>query len=665
MPFWWGRRNRWWRGRYRAYRRRRPYKTRRRRRRVYKRRRPRRTYKTRRRRRNKVRRKRKTIPVRQWQPDSITNCKIKGLGLLCLGAEGTQMYCFTDQKYNYVPPKLPSGGGFGVECYTLKYLYEEYTFHNNYWTKSNVLKDLCRFLRCKLTFFRHPDTDFIISYSRQPPFEFNKYTYPATHPHQQLLSKHKKVILSLASKPNGKYTKKIIIKPPKQMLTKWFFTKPFCKQGLFLLRGAASNFRYSFLTATNQNLLVSLLSLNPGFYKQLNWDIAYAQGHAYVPYPNINTQLQYVVKVKGQADQTKKIASDITTNNAIAISYDNGWFKSEFLQAKEIKASGTIHATTPMIAGRYNPFKDTGENNKIYITSTLTETWDPPTKDKMLLIEGMPLWLGLYGYYNFVIKSKTKEFLTQNVIILESPAIYCYPEVGSCKRYLPIDYEYTIGKKPWDQYISTADKAHWTPNMTWQTKTINAIVESGPFMPKYSEERKSTWELKYDYTFFFKWGGPFGPDTEVRDPTELPTYDVPDTINKRIQITNPEKQATETLIHPWDIRRGIIKEQALKRMCQHLETDTEFELPTEEPEKKKKRLGAALQDPYQETKEMQTCLLSLCEESTCQDQENQTLQDLIKQQQHQQQLLRYNILKLITDLKEKQKMLQLQTGMLE
>lgn len=90
----------------------------------------------------------------------------------------------------------------------------------------------------------------------------------------------------------------MIIKPPKQMLTKWFFTKPFCKQGLFLLRGAAANFRYSFLTATNQNLLVSLLSLNPGFYKNLNWDVAYPSGHAYVPYTNIDKGLQYTVKLK-------------------------------------------------------------------------------------------------------------------------------------------------------------------------------------------------------------------------------------------------------------------------------------------------------------------------------------------------------------------------------
>ncbi len=46
----------------------------------------------------------------QWQPDSIRKCKIKGVGILILGAEGTQMDCFTVTKTDYVPPKIPWEG---------------------------------------------------------------------------------------------------------------------------------------------------------------------------------------------------------------------------------------------------------------------------------------------------------------------------------------------------------------------------------------------------------------------------------------------------------------------------------------------------------------------------------------------------------------------------
>ncbi len=130
------------------------------------------------------------------------------------------MFCYTTDKKKYVPPKVPYGGGLGVEVYTLRYLYEEHKLLNNFWTASNILKDLCRYLWCKITVFRHVETDFVVSFDTQPPFHINKYTYPATHPHQQLLNKRKKIILSLASKPTGRYYKKFYIKPTKQMISK-------------------------------------------------------------------------------------------------------------------------------------------------------------------------------------------------------------------------------------------------------------------------------------------------------------------------------------------------------------------------------------------------------------------------------------------------------------
>ncbi len=53
------------------------------------------------------------------------------MGILVLGAEGTQIDNFTITKYDYVPPKVPWGGGSGLENITLEYLFEEYQFKNN------------------------------------------------------------------------------------------------------------------------------------------------------------------------------------------------------------------------------------------------------------------------------------------------------------------------------------------------------------------------------------------------------------------------------------------------------------------------------------------------------------------------------------------------------
>lgn len=572
------------------------------------------------------------------------------------------MYCYTTEKNKYVPPKYPQGGGFGVELYSLKYLYEQYCMHNNIWTTTNDFKDLCRYMGCKIIFFRHPETDFIVSWNNTIGEGITKYTYPAVHPHQQLLNKRHKIILSLASKPNGRYYKKVFIKPPKQMITKWFFTKNFAPYTLFTLRGAALNLRYSYLSNKNQNTLVNIYSINPDFYMHTDWDQAKTGEHFYIPYTGIPTRnFRYVIKTRTGAETEKTLNIDKNT----ALSIDKGWFNSELLKAINIPVQGTHAATTPLLLGRYNPTIDDGTGNQIYLISTVADSWQPPSKDLNLYLNGLPLWLGIYGFISFINTIKPDSaFLKTHLLVIHSDSIHCWPQIGGCKKYAPIDYDYIQGKKSWDQEILTSEKSHWAPNVTWQLKTLNAIAESGPFMPKYSEETNSTWELKYKYIFYFKWGGPQHHEPDVKDPTQLPTFDVPDNLQQRIQIRNPEKQAPETLIHPWNIRRGFITQTAIKRMCDNLSTDTEFECITE-PKKKKARQGAAYQDPQKEVQELQSCLQTLCEENTFQNVQDQNVLELIQQQQQQQQQLKHSILKLLIEMKTKQRMLQLQTGLLD
>nr|UHM27250.1 MAG: ORF1 [Torque teno midi virus] len=664
MPFWWRRRNKnWWGYRYKTNKYRRKRWPRRRRRTLYRRRRSTRTNRRRRRRHRKVKRKRKTLNVKQWQPESIRKCKIVGIEPQLIGAEGSQIDCFTVTKTDYVPPKLPWGGGFSVQNYNLKYLYSEYQYHNNVWTSSNSQKDLCRYTGGYIKLFRHDTQDFVFSYDLQPPHELTKYTFPSCHPHQMLLQKRHKILLSKQTNPKGKLYKKIKFKPPKQMINKWFFAKNFSPTSLIVFKAAVCNFRQANLSGKNQNMLVNCLSLNLSFYKNPWWAQTPTSG-GYKPYNNIQSQLDYVIKQGGQEVQ-KKMDSAATTDYSISISYDKGWFGPSFLSAIKIGTISSPTATHQILTVRYNPNIDNGNNNQIYCTSTLASSWAPPTRDKQLLIEGMPLWLGLYGYYSFVRSVKTEDFLKAHVICIRSPALYCYPEIGSCDTYVFIDSEFIVGKRPYDQLITKQQKALWYPDMHWQKKTMNTLVESGPFIPKLSDETYSNWELNSRYCFYFKWGGPYTDEPDIANPEMLPTYDVPDTVQKTIQIVNPEKQSPETIIHPWDYRRGLIKEKALKRMCSNISTDTEFQPVTETTPKKKPRLRATLPNPEEETQEIQKCLHSLCEESTYQEEEETNLKQLIQHQQYQQQKLKYNMLKLIIDIKEKQRIIQQQTGLLD
>nr|UHK03740.1 MAG: ORF1 [Torque teno midi virus] len=656
MPFWWQRRKRWYyRGRRRPwYKRRTKY---RKKRRNY-RRRFRGPTRRRRRRRRKVRRKRQTLPVRQWQPDKITKCKIKGVTVLVLGADGTQFKCYTNEEKLWTKARTPGGGGFGVERYTLQYLYEENRFSNNIWTKSNMLTDLMRYLGCRFTLYRHKHTDFIVNYSRNLPMSIDKFTYMNCHPQSMLLARHKKIIPSRDTRPQGKNFVRIRIKPTKVMTNKWFFQEQACKTGLCLIKAAACNLTFAHIGSTAQNQIVSLFSLNTSLYANAAWGQAVT---SWKPYSQFPSQITYTT-----AAQKDPVTWNTPTNYAEQISYSNGFFNSKWLQATNI--TKPTQTALPLLGFRYNAQIDDGKGNAVWFKSVLTQDYSKPKADLDLIIEGYPLWQVMYGFADFVKSTKPDpNFLASYIVVFESK--YILPYAGHATHYywVPIDSSFIKGQGPYNSPIFIEEKAKWFPTYKNQQESINAIVKAGPFIPRYGYDRQSTWELHGFYQFYFKWGGTFQDEEQIADPTAQGTYIVPTNIRNTIQIHNPEKQKAAALLHCWDYRRGMLTKSAIKRMCEDAETDTDFQTDADShaPRKKKKKTTKELPYPPKEKQTLQKCLLSLFEENTSKEaQEEQTMEDLIKQQQQQQRDLRYNILKIISDIKQQQQQLQLHTGLI-
>ena len=667
MPFWWRRRRRPWFGRWRQRRYTRRQRTRRKRwpRRRWKR---RRTTRRRKRRRGKVRKKKAKLFLQQWQPDSIANCKIKGYGELVLGAEGTQYLCYTNQKNEWTPPLMAGGGGFGVERFTLSYLYDQHIARNNIWTKSNKNKDLCRYLKCTFYFYRHEYIDFVVQYKRQPPFNIDQTTYPSFHPLLILLGKHHKYIPSLKTKPRGKNTVKITIRPPKQMINKWFFTEQFCQYDLLQIAGAACSFRYPRISSTAENRIITIYYLNPDFFQVSDWGQV-RNNSPYEPYTGIAHNNLYIGPnaPTGYKPNFWENHPDLPTNYYKSVSYNDGWFSKKILTAVQVKRNEQSQHEIPVRVARYNPVIDNGKGNQIWLTSITGSQYHKPS-DPVLLFENTPLWLAFYGWWNYIQKLKDKSLFTLSMFVIKSPYIIPPPDTAT-RQYFPfIDQEFIQGKNPNNSPLTYLDTKAWYANAWHQVKTINSIVECGAYIPKLSEERDSSWELPYKYIFSFKWGGPQVFDPEVGNPKDKDKYPVPDTLFQTIPISNPLKQTTASLIHEWDYRRGFITNKALKRMSENILTDTDFQTDAESPQKKRQRVTAELHNPEEKTKEIKDCLLSLCESSTSQEEETtQTpnLIELIHKQHLKQQKLKLNILKLLKDIKSKQRMLQLQSGLME
>nr|UHK05734.1 MAG: ORF1 [Torque teno midi virus] len=670
MPFWWRRRNRPWYGR--RYKRRYPYRNRRyKKRRFQRRRKYRRPPRRRRRRRKKVRRKKQTLLVRQWQPDSILNCKIKGYQSLIWGCQGTQGMCYTVDMYDYVRARYPGGGGFCAQLFSLQYLYDQYRLRNNIWTASNEYKDLCRYIKVYITFYRHPKLDFVITYNRQPPFEIDKFTYMNYHPYM-LLQQRKKIILkSKSTNPKGKLTKRVLIKPPKQMLNKWFFQQQFTNYDLLLLTASVCSLQYPRIACCNENRMITLYCINTRFYQDSTWAHTLSGTDYYKPYPLI-PKLIFKSKIDNNFDIRKYIETaeqHETTSGCYyrSINKDKGWFSPRILQATEITNGTVPYKPLPLILARYNPEVDDGKNNRVFLTSVYSGHFSTPTLSEDFIIEGKPLWLAFWGFYSFIKHKKTTGVFPLHMFAVQSPYIHTSQTETPNITYAFIDKPFLDGKYPYDTPITNTEKTLWYPTTDWQLQTINAICSAGPYVPKLDNQTEGTWELPIHYSFHFKWGGPQITEKPVDDPSKKNKYDVPDSIKQAIQVYDPSKNIAATMFHDWDYRRGCITSTAIKRMQQNLPTDSSLQSDSDqEPQAKKRRLQPTMHDPEEKAKEIHQCLLSLCEENTCQETQEETdLLKLIKQQQQQQRNLKHNLLRLIKDLKIRQKSLQLQTGILE
>lgn len=566
-------------------------------------------------------------------------------------------------------PKAPAGGGFSSELYTLNFLYQEWQYRNNIWTHSNDYMDLCRYTGCKFTFFSDPKTDFIIVYDIVPPFSLEKHTYMNYHPQQLLLRKHKKILLSKRNNPKGKHKLTLKIRPPKQMSTKWFFQHFFSDAGLVNITCAAASFDYPELSCCNENQIISIYYLDPTFFYSSDW--AATKTGPYMPITTAHGTYTFKYNINNK-EETFKIPTTGSTSSGYtyndSISYDKGWFNKGVLNAFEVTKDNVKQANLPCGVARYNVALDHGKGNKIWLAPITNGHYNVP-RDEDLIVENIPLWLAFYGYTSYLWQKKhDASYFKAYMIVLQSQAIKTLQTVTPPTYYPIIDRNFQLGKAPGQTYLDNNMKTRWYPTLNSQLETINNFVLTGPYIPKYGDDKDSTWQLKSRYSFYFKWGGPQQHDQTVADPAKQPQWNVPDHLQQGVQVSDPTKQKWETIFHPWDYRRGKLTEKALKRMYDNLSTDESLLSDADyQSPKKKARKPPVLKVPEQENKEIQSCLHSLFEKSTSQEsqvQEEKNILQLIQQQKHQQQQLKLNLFTLIKDLKEQQKALLYHTGML-
>nr|UGV38004.1 MAG: ORF1 [TTV-like mini virus] len=661
-----------YRRRYQTRRRRRwrflPWRTRQTFRRKYKTRKHRRRFrKVKRRRFNK---KKLKLIVQQFQPKSIRKCKIVGTKCLFQGSTKRCNFNYLQYVYSKVPEKHPGGGGWGLMVFSLDSLYEDWLHLQNIWTNSNAGLPLVRYLGTSFKFYQSEDTDYIVYYDRCWPMVDTPHTHADCSPQSMFLKKRKIPVPSRKTQRNKKPYKKVFIKPPTQMQTKWYFQKDICTTPLLMLAATAVSFTYPFCSPKADSNNISIKCISPFLFQNPNFQ-SYPTTSGYSPkrgtsdthsgdfplylYATTTEQTSQGIQVDKTNIKTLSLIPLVNTKDyqagtpmtnttwenkpknwgnpfyfhyldqesySIYISDMSPYEATLLLQGSSTKQFHLTIPTTPLIyTVRYNPDTDTGDKNIVYLVSNSAGTsWDLPS-NKNLIFDGFPLPILCWGWNDWIKKGKFVIDPDENYIqVIQTDKFDV-----KLPYYIPIDIDYLEGYDPYVEHQhdgkpvlpSTHSLSHWYPKFQFQQQSYEKICMSGQGCPRVTN---STYIQAYcKYKSYFKFGGCPKTLEKVYNPCQQPKWTTPDNIYGRLEIQNPNTPP-ETEIFKWDWDSDYITEECIERIKLHTTTDPTTVSFTES--KSQPRVLKKAQEKDQ----------------TCSKEEEKLLQQLLQLQQQRQQL---------------------------
>nr|UGV37850.1 MAG: ORF1 [TTV-like mini virus] len=628
-----------------------------------------------RRRHRRVRKKLKKIHIQQWQPTRIRKLKVFGMYPLY---EGTNLRIANDNTQyidTVAPYNVPGGGLFSITVFTLKGLYELHLKARNWWTASNCNMPLIKYLGCKIYLYRSSESDYVTVYARCGSLTATEQLFQSCQPSILTLNKHHKIVTCKKDNKNKRPYKVLKIPPPSLMLNKWYFQKEIVDTPLVMIITSAMSTDRWFSSANSISSTIGFKTLNTKIFQyhpfKMKGTTPYKPNDEYYLF-TIQThttdwesaQVKNLILLGDTMDMRlgETINDSITTYFETRAKWGNPFFPQTFLndsnpilliQASNItelksqithNINNTIKnakqsSTNPLritdltqpttIDCRYNPQPDMG-HNAVFLANIFNDNskWHEPP-DESLETKGLPLWLLLFGWTDWLLKSqKPQRPFTDYVAVIISS--YISPQLD---YYVPLDMNFINGRSPFEQtdHVKDYDKQNWHPKLNFQEETIAKIVNTGPATIKLPD--RITAEAKMRYMFYFKLGGCPPPMDDVCDPKKQPMYPTPGNFLSSTLLQNPEFPP-EYYLYNFDQRRETITKKAAKR----LKTDTGF---TETFFKPTGQTSMSIQTRQAETSS---------EESETEEESEKTLEQQLERHHRKQRKLKRRILKLMTQI---------------
>ncbi len=485
----------------------------------------------------------------------------------------------------------------------------------------------------------------------------------------------------MKSTKSRKTYKKIFIKPPQQLTTKWYFQHDLANFPLLVTMASAASFDRYYLSSDSISTTIGFLSLNTKIFNYHNFQNFPTTGYhpkqdmylwatdTHMPaenYQQSDAQDLIYLGNTGQYDGGNSIKHINLPSGQT--SWQQRWdhyfsnkqfwgnpFYSPYLNQDKLVLYSTksphelktiLTSNTTKIGAnfqrffdpfyyqcRYNPLNDTGDKTQLYLLSNIRDpTTLEPTQNKNLKIEGYPLWLSTWGWIDWQKEQREAQQPDINYFnVFKSPVI-----IPKMDYYIPIDKPFTNATSPYlDEHQRTAaDDQHWYIKQTFQIQTMNLIASSGPGTIKLPGTNSC--EAHMEYRFHFKLGGCPAPMEKVCDPSEQPIYPIPNNNEQTNSLQSPETPP-EYFLYQFDEKRGQITKTAAERMLKDWESKDSSLSTT----------GTNLQLQPETHQSPPTS-----DEETTSEEEEETLQQKLNKQRHKQRLLKLKILQL---LKTKQK----------
>lgn len=576
------------------------------------------------------------------------------------------MFNYTQYMYSITPEEEPGGGGYAVLIESLGSLWEDFEHLRNIWTHSNAGLPLVRYYGCTLYFYQSEHTDYVVEIKHCLPMKDYQYTHADTSPNRMLLKRYTIKVPSRQTRKKRKPYKKVRVPPPSQMTNKWYFQKDICNIPLVMVLASACSFTKPFGSDNWQSNNLTLICLDTTFWQRNNFNNVSATV-GYFPKPNFYLYTDghhYNLSEKKPTRNLIYLGNTDDNRPGVAKSYSelknskkDDWgnpFYHNYLNPEEVTIWSSQYppsqlpntavqddtfqqVTTPyFIKCRYNPEKDKGTNNLLYMVSNIQDTtWTPP-ENPHINMSGLPLYDIIFGYIDWNEKiHEVQQILNTQIIVFRSDCI-----TPKLPQYVVIDREFIDGFSAYKTSESTTqvtdyDKQHWHPRSKNQLRTLNKMALCGQHSPHYNYE--TYLQAQMGYNFKFKWGGCPKTLEKPYDPCSQPDWIIPSNITQGLQIQNPETNpATE--LYKFDWRRDFIKKTAIQRIKNNEPLDELLQLFTES-----RHNADPLAYPPQ---------TSSSETETEEEKEEQTsLQTQIQQLRKQQRKLKHRILFQLTQQK--------------